>query len=257
MTFNGDLVQLAGTFTPSSGGTTFSGSTHDTFFLTTAAYNVGNVVVANSGGYRLLLLSAMTLSGVGQTLTINGGSMLDNNGNSITVNALLTVNGYWRSSGTDATLGSKTFNSATSTIELLGGGTIVLDTAFAATLFNLIITTSKTLTITGGATLTINGTISPGTADMFNTQATPNRGQCQIMSTISGVMWKLNLQGTSTLGPAIDIQDCDARYGKWFECKGSCYLLSYVCKPSGNFRTIEKPTRASQVFRSRRNGNYA
>lgn len=253
----GDLIQLAGTFTPSSGGTTFNSSTQDQLLTVTAAYNVGNVVVANSGNNRLLLLSTFTLSGVGQDLTINAGSMMDNNGQSLTVNDVLTVDGYWRSSGADTTAGSKVINSATSTIELSGGGTIVLDTAFAASLFNLILTTNKTITITGGVTLTINGTISPGTADMFNAQATPNRGQCQLWSTIPGVMWKLNLQGTSTLGPAIDVQDCDARYGNWFECKGSCYLLSHVCKHQGNYRCIEKPLRAGRIFRSHKNGHFA
>jgi len=253
----GDLIQLAGTLTPSSGDTTFNSSTQDQLLTLTGAYSGGNVIVANSGNHRLLLLSAFTLSGVGQTLTINAGSMMDNNGSAITVNDVLTVNGYWRSTGADNTVGSKVINSATSTIELSGGGTIVLDTVFAPSLFNLILTGNKTITVTGGSTLTVNGTISPGTADMFNANGTPNRGQCQLWSTIPGVMWKLNLQGTSAVGPAIDIQDCDARYGNWFECKGSSYLLSHVCKHSGNYRCIEKPTRAGQIFRSRRNGNYA
>jgi len=256
LAFNGDFIQLAGTFTPSSGGTTFGGVI-DTFFSATAAYNVGNLVVNNSGGVRLFLLVTLTASGVGQNLTINAGSALDTNGSSIVVNAALTVNGHLRSTGADLTVGSRSISSATSTIELAGGGTIVLDTAFATDLFNLTLVANKTVTVTAGATLTINGTISPGTADAFNSQATPNRGQCQVYSTIDNIFFRLNLQGTSTVGPALDLKDCDARYGKWFECKGSQYILSHACKHQGNYRCIEKPLRAGRIFRSHKNGHLA
>ena len=256
LAFNSDFWQLAGTFTPSSGGTTFGGVV-DAYFSATGAYNVGNVVINNSGGVRLFQISNLTLSGVGQNLTINAGSILDTNGSSITVNALLTVNGHLRSTGADLTVGSKSISSATSTIELAGGGTIVLDTVFATDLFNLTLVANKTVTITAGATLTINGTIAPGTADAFNTQATPNRGQCQVYSTIDNIPFKLNLQGTSTVGPALDLKDCDARYGKWFECKGSQYLLSHACGHKGNYRCIEKPIRAGRIFRSHKNGHFA
>jgi hypothetical protein len=150
-------------------------------------------------------------------------------------------------------VGSKVISTTTSTIELASSNTITLNTALAASFFNLTLSASKSLNMTAGVLFTINGNLAPGLADMTNLNATPGRGQCVFKSTIENVMWRLNLVGKSTLGAAIDIKDCDARSGRWVDAPGSLYMHSYLCKASGNFRIIVNPRQADTIFRNQGN----
>jgi hypothetical protein len=197
----------------------------------------------------VLLLTATAFSGAGQVLTINSGSRLNLNSLLLSVSGALTVDGTLRTTGGDLAVGSKVISITSSTIELAGNNAITLDTALTASFFNLTLTASKTLSMSAGVLFTIYGDIAPGTADRSNSNATPGRGQCTLKSTIENVVWKLNLVGISTLGAAIDIKDCDARYGHFVSAPGSIYINSFLCVVGGNFRVIQSSRRDNALYR--------
>lgn len=162
-------------------------------------------------------------------LNITNGAW-DTNGFDLTVDGQLNVDDTLITRGNEIVANITNIDPTTSTVEFYDTNSFTVS-SMATAFYNIILNQDKIHSFSSGIDHTVNGVISSK-----GTLANP----ALLRSTVPGFKWKLDLQGSSTVADTIDIEDCDARQGKWFEAVGSKYTGS-------NFRCIEPPVRSLMV----------
>lgn len=250
VTNSGDLIVRAGTHTPTTGVTTFTGS-NEQYISLTSGYSNSSIVINKPTNNTIYLLTNLSMNVAGQTLHLMSGK-LDLNGFNLTVASTITIDDKLRTTGTGITSGGLIISPSSSTVELFNSGEIILND-ITSDFYNLILCENKFIYCYAEVLITIYGTIS-STASHPTIDSGAASGQCVFRSgSTGGIKWFLNIVGNSTVGDTIDIQDCDARYGKWFEAPGSIYQIINACKTSGNYGTITSPAKYVNIFRNKLN----
>ncbi|MCX7590339.1 MAG: hypothetical protein N2255_01795 [Kiritimatiellae bacterium] len=195
-----------------------SGSTDATLAGPVLTEDCNSIVIAKTGGAKVTLTRDLGLANALENLTIQSG-VLDLNGYNIRVDGNFTINDTLRLKGNETitvTPAKFLLSSSTSTV-VYHDATVdaylnKLPFSGTPTFNNLTFGAGKIHYFNAGATYRVNGILaSSGTRS----------SQARLRSTVSGTQWLLNLQGTSSLGSGVDVQDSDARPGKRVKASGS------------------------------------
>jgi len=162
--------------------TTGAGVVTDLSGSAVVSITINSLTISNKGSLQVGSDDALTITGIGETLVVNTGTTLTNNGT-------VAAAGNWTNSGTftSGTGSAVTFNGASQTI------------SGSNAFYNLTksVTSADTLTFTAGTTQTISNTLTLNGAS----------GQLlSLRSSSSPTQWNINPQGTRTIS-YLDVKD--------------------------------------------------